>query len=202
MDSAPSMKDFDYTVFDSSGIKGVKDGKEYPISKEEWDKAHPEHKNIECAECSFVQDKETLLTFIISRELKEQAGSIPKFVGKFSMPGWVGHSSFYVFRCQECKSITVDYPHGYRGDCMFVRCGDCSYEIVLNPRKFRAIYKRDNLHVPREITWKEKRKKLKLLKEQMIKVEDLGVVPLVRPSSIENTMTLIQKIKLFLGLKS
>ena len=86
--------DYDYTIHDANGVAGVKDGKQYPISKEDWERENPhrEHRDSVCTECNFVRDKETLLTFLVPREQKEQATSKPLFVGNFTMPGWTGHS--------------------------------------------------------------------------------------------------------------
>ncbi|KKR02549.1 MAG: hypothetical protein UT29_C0001G0029 [Candidatus Yanofskybacteria bacterium GW2011_GWA1_39_13] len=151
MSVTPRLEDFDHTIHDSRGIVGVKDGIEYPVSKEEWDKAHPEHRNTGCKECTFVQDKDTLLTFIVPREAKEGATKEPKDCGIFTMPGWTGHSHFYLFKCVECGKVTVDYPHGYHGPYWYLRCDDCECTFDLSSSKFRSIYKDNNGFVPKFI---------------------------------------------------
>ena len=140
-----SISDYDYTVVDSRGIRGVKDGKEFPITEEEYRRKNPYHKDIGCTECSFVQDKETLLLWVISREAKEKATSKPSFIGKFTMPDWTGHSSFYLFRCKHNGTVVVDYPHGYTtlGSC-YLRCV-CGAKIILTNKED---YERDNIAVP------------------------------------------------------
>lgn len=148
MDSGLNIKDFEYFVSDSNGRKGFKDGKEYPISEEDWQKANPKHRDIECVECTFVSDKETLFLHNISREDKENVDEEPKFVGKFNMFGWIGHSSFYLFKCKFCKEIVLDYPHGYRGDFMYLRCDRCKEEVILVGKRYKDVYDRDGFHWP------------------------------------------------------
>ncbi len=104
-------------------LGGVKDGKEYPITEEEWQRIHPEHRNTECKECIFVKDAKTLLSSIIPREKKEKVGNKPEFIGKFTMPNWTGHLDFYLFRCKECGTVSVDYPHGRTGYLICNKCG-------------------------------------------------------------------------------
>ena len=149
MGLTPDLKDFDYTIHDSRGIVGVKDDIEYPVSKEEWQKAHPEHRNVGCKECAFVQDKDTLLTFIVSREAKEKASYEPKDCGMFTMTGWSGHSHFYLFKCVECGKVTVDYPHGYHGPYWYLRCDGCEQTFDLKSSRFRSIYQDNNGFVPK-----------------------------------------------------
>lgn len=49
-----SRSDFEYILFDSkNGIRGVKNGREFPISEEEWSKMNPPHR---CSACKFVAD--------------------------------------------------------------------------------------------------------------------------------------------------
>ena len=154
MGLTPRLEDFDHTTHDSRGIVGVKDGVEYSISEEEWKKAHPEHRNTECKECTFASNIEELLVFNVPKEMRDKANHRPEFIGKFTMPGWTGHSGFYLFKCEVCQEICVDYPHGYRGNgCLYLRCGQCGYEIVLTPRKYGDVYKRDNV-VPPPTFWK------------------------------------------------
>ena len=51
METIFNPKDYEYTVHDKDGIKAVKvlsDGtkQEVPVSKEDWGKAHPKHRDI------------------------------------------------------------------------------------------------------------------------------------------------------------
>ncbi len=136
MDSLQDQHDH-YYIFDSKGCRKVVDGKEYPITEEEYRRENPYHKDVGCTECSFVQDKETLLTFLIPRELKAKATNMPLLVGKFTMPEWTGHNNFYIFRCKRCDCVSVDYPHGYGAD-LWCHCG---WGVFLKWREKRKILK-------------------------------------------------------------
>lgn len=155
MSSEGISEDFDYTVSDSRGTRGVKDGQEYPIDPETWRKRHQNHKDTGCKECEFVRDKETILTFLANKEVRNSAGKNPVCLGKFTMPGWTGHASFYIFRCRSCEEICVDSPHGYRGEYMYLSCDSCRREIILNKKEHEQIYIADNLYVPRLISLKK-----------------------------------------------
>ncbi len=137
-----------YTLFDQRGIFKVIDGKEHQISEEEYRAANPEHRGSGCTECSFVDNANTLFVYRIPRELKDRASAEPVYVGKFTMPGWVGHSSFYIFKCEGCRRVLVDYPHGYSAGCLYVVCDDCRSKFIFHPRKNRDVYERDNIHIP------------------------------------------------------
>lgn len=138
-------------IYNSNGRRIIRGGKEYPLSDEELNKLYPVHKDSGCQDCSFVQDKQTLFTFIVPRELKERATKRPSFVGMFTMPDWAGHSAFYLFKCRECDSVSVDYPHGYTSQGrIFLRCDNCREKLVLHPFRNRDIYKRDKIHIPTE----------------------------------------------------
>lgn len=144
-----SLSDFDMVELGAGGIFGIKDGVKYLISQEEWREMNPEHRNTGCTECTFVQDQATLFTLFVSRELKETVGNDPVFVGKFTMPGWVGHSGFYLFKCKGCESVVVDYPHGYHGSYWYLRCKDCRHSLDMSSSKFRHIYQENNGFIPK-----------------------------------------------------
>ena len=151
MESSLVLPVYDHVIMDSEGIKGFKDGKEYPISEEDWKKAHPEHRYSGCKECAFASDIAQLFAFNVSREVREKATKEPKFVGKFTMSGWTGHSGFYLFKCAECGSVGVDYPHGYHGSYWYLRCGECNYTLDLNSSRYRSIYQDNDGFVPKFI---------------------------------------------------
>ena len=165
MESKPAVGDFEYTIHDTGGIVGVdKEGNKHPVSKEEWQKAYPEHRNAGCTECTFVLDQESLFTFFVPRELKEKATEEPFFVGEFTMPKWTGHSGFYLFKCQNCESAVVDYPHGYHGDLMYLRCSYCHASFDLTTQK--EIYKQEGGYIPvsvrlNSMNWRRARKMVK-----------------------------------------
>jgi len=133
--------DYDYTVHNSSGIVGIdKEGKRHLISEEEYQKAHPEHSTVGCKECIFVSDKQNIFVFNIDRQLKQTAGYDPVFVGKFTMPRWVGHSGFYLFKCKRCHQVCVDYVHGNNPR---IGCSFCEFGHYLNPIDHAEILKRE-----------------------------------------------------------
>lgn len=147
--STPKFSEFDYIVMDSNGIVGVKGEERVSITREEWDRAHPEHRNTDCKECTFVQDKESLLVFMVPREKRDRATSEPEFVGKFTMAKWTGHAAFYLFKCLECGKVIVDYAHGYTGPgYLYLTCGSCGDQKILDSRKYKAIYKMDGMSAP------------------------------------------------------
>ncbi len=144
MDSETNRPDYDYIISDANGRRKVVGDKEFPITEEEYRRENPYHKDSGCTECSFVQDKETLLLWVISREAKEKATPEPSSIGKFTMPGWTGHSSFYLFRCEYDGTVVVDYAHGYTtfGSC-YLRCA-CGAKLILTKKED---YERDNIAV-------------------------------------------------------
>ena len=142
-----SLSDFDMVELNSGGIYGIKDGVKNPISEEEWRRMNPEHGG--CAECKLVADKETILAFMVDRQLRQTVGYEPVFIGKFTMSRWVGHSGFYLFKCKECEAVVIDYPHGYHGPYWYLRCGNCGYSLDLSSSKFRSIYENNNGFIPK-----------------------------------------------------
>ena len=139
----------------------------------------------ECSGCSFVSDAETLLAFLVPREVRARASQKPEFVGKFTMSGWSGHSGFYVFRCPDCEEVRIDYPHGYcENGCLYIRCDKCRFRIVFYPGEYRDVYKRENVVAP-PTTWEifkdlwKNRKKFKALRKnaaaEVEAVEAMGV---------------------------
>jgi hypothetical protein len=35
-------------------------------------------------------------------------------VGIYSKSGWSGELEFFIFRCQKCKILNIDFPNGFR----------------------------------------------------------------------------------------
>ncbi len=173
MDSVASRQDYDYTITDADGHIGVKDGKKYPITDEEWQKAYPEHRNTDCKECTFVLDVETILAFHVPKNERDKAIPEPKFIGKFTMSGWSGHSSFYLFQCKYDGTVVVDYPHGYTplGSC-YLRCA-CGTKVIL---KKKEDYERDNMHVsPVALGFRENYKNNLKMFEELEKSKPMNV---------------------------
>lgn len=185
-------------IVDSKGRRVIRGGKEHPLSDEDFRKLYPVHKDSGCQDCIFVQDKQTLLTFIVPRQLKTGATKRPSFVGMFTMPGWTGHSAFYLFKCVECSWVSIDYPHGYTSQgLIFLRCDNCREKLVLRPFRDRDIYKRDNVHIPTKPSRKERKQLADLMKARRIegldKIQAMGIVPLVNKHEVE-PRTLIQRL--------
>lgn len=126
----------------------------------------------ECSECSFVQDAETIRTFLVTRDDKKMATKKPRFIGKFTMSGWTGHSGFYLFKCEECGNVCVDYPHGYTSfGLMYLRCNYCKELLTLEVKEERPLYERENFHIPPEIL-EERRAELY---ETIAGIEEQGI---------------------------
>ncbi len=104
----------------------------------------------QCAECSFVESKDQILTYNVSKENKKRANLKPMFVGFFTMEGYAGHCAFYIFRCQQCGCLSLDYPHGFtEGGCLYLKCYDCQYRLVLYAKKrYGQIYEREGMPKP------------------------------------------------------
>lgn len=150
----------------------------------------------ECSECTFVPDADTLLTFCVSRELRNSVSHEPVFVGKFTMNGWVGHSGFYLFHCPDCEDVCVDYPHGYRENgYLYIRCGRCRYEVTFTPgRKYKEIYKREKVVAPptfwetiREL-WRLRKRNNELRKSAAIIEDKYGVRVIVNGKDTSKRM--------------
>lgn len=122
MSSTNTLAEYDYIVFDSRGFRKVINGIEYPLTDAESEEYRREHKDTDCAECLFVTDHETLLTFNIEKEQKGTVGEEPVFIGNYTMPKWKGHLPFYLFRCICCGEAVVDYPHGYNNRLNCMKC--------------------------------------------------------------------------------
>ena len=114
---------------------------ETSLTKEEYDKIYPKHKDTDCKECTFVQDKETILTFFVDRESRENVGADPKLVGSFCLPGFTGHLNFYLFRCPCCGNASVSYIHGVRK----LGCLTCGEVMRLDPVRDKDIFIREGV---------------------------------------------------------
>jgi len=183
----PAIGDFEYTIHDKNGIVGVKDGNKFPISQEDWRKAHPLHRDSGCKECTFIDSKNrvplsgfalrlrtsgymtmsfarilvvTILVLIslgtlfsgsilrgilgllmsgglhlLLRSLAKREDSIKK-LGRYSLPDWAGHATWYGFICQKCGEESRDYVHGYA----YLICEHCKERTYVKGRRF---YKND-----------------------------------------------------------
>lgn len=120
-----------------------------------------------CPDCTFVTDFDPPSFPNTVQKLVKKAGKKPKFCGLFTMPGWSGHNGFYVFRCQECRQLSIDYPHGYTGDglrsgLLYLRCGICDYQSLIYDKK---IYAFQGISAPPSL-WKIFKR---LLKRELLK---------------------------------
>lgn len=130
MDSAPNIPDFEYTILDHKGRRGIKDGKEYLITEEEYRKNNPFHKDTDCKECIFAPTDEDIILYYVPRELKESIGTDPVFIGKFCLPFMLSHLNYYIFRCNFCSEVVVSYLYG-GGRRLW--CPTCRDYIRLDP---------------------------------------------------------------------
>jgi len=147
MSSGETVRDYDFLITDSNGTRKVKNGIEYPITEDDLPK---KHQDSGCTECIFVGDPETILAFKVNRQLRQTVGYKPIFVGKFTMPGWVGHSGFYLFKCKECNEVCVDYPHGYTDyGLIYLVCCFCGEKLPLEVTEERSIYERERVYIPK-----------------------------------------------------
>jgi hypothetical protein len=95
-----------------------------------------QHDDQECGQCTFVAnrgcvhyspDQERGVTlshvdvfWVMLRRLTWEDKAIP--IGLFTMPGWNGHTTIYLFHCMECGLVSRDYLHGYP---LFLSCEHC-----------------------------------------------------------------------------
>src|SRR3989344_6878058 len=138
MSSSDKRPEYDYIIHDAKGSRKVIDGKEYPLEEKDLPK---DHRDTGCTECSYVADANIIRMFPEVRALRESVGIEPVFVGKFTMPKWSGHSSFYLFQCASCAELSVDYPHGYHGEFVYVRCRSCGERFDFSSPDHREVYK-------------------------------------------------------------
>ena len=134
----------DYEVEDSSIVK-------------------PKHDAEKCGECIFVANKESIY---VSPTDKKGATYKPRFLGKFTMPGWVGHLGFYIFRCKNCENVSVDYTHngGYKDfDLICFRCDVCREKLPLELPEERGIYEREGAYIPPATKKERKQKFMKMI---------------------------------------
>src|SRR3989338_3421605 len=94
------------------------------------------HKENGCIDCKFAPDKNSIFVWHTKKELKEHISKKPAFVGLFTLPGWVGHSGFYLFKCGNCGKTVIDHPHGYtEHGLLFLRCDSCEVKFSIKPNK-------------------------------------------------------------------
>lgn len=163
---ALGLKNISYTVFEDGKIKDVKydkDGNktEVEITEEEHRKRNPEHRNSGCKQCIFTPSLKDLLLYTISLEQRQDATTKPHYIGRFHMPGWTGHSGFYLFKCKNCNAVGVDYPHGYTdGGKLYLRCSECRYKLVVHPKKDSSVYEREGMATDEYIEMENRKESL------------------------------------------
>lgn len=103
----------------------------------------------ECEYCVFVANTESIaLTPALKRKLvptfwellcvsisRRRYDDAITSVGKFTMPQWSGHATFYAFFCPDCREIRVDYLHGHHH---YLACGECDFRWHVLGRRFYA----------------------------------------------------------------
>jgi len=116
------LPEVDYTIHDIEGITGVKGDRKFPITEEQWRRMHPEHKTTGCAKCRFAENYDGIVNLVSDKSRRRALRGKVVSIGLFTMPNWIGHINFYLFKCPDCKNITANYPPG---DGDFVRCTHC-----------------------------------------------------------------------------
>lgn len=101
----------------------------------------------QCPDCTFVANEESIFAGWAN---KIKADKKPRLVGCFTMPNWVGHSNFYLFRCSVCGVDSVDYPHGYTSDgirdgLLYLSCQSCK---AVQPLYGKDVYKASGMPTP------------------------------------------------------
>lgn len=98
------------------------------------------------------------------------------------MSGWTGHSGFYLFRCESCGEVCIDYPHGYTDfGLMFLRCDHCRETLTLEVTEERSVYEREKVFIPKET----RDERIRDLNEVLAGVEDKGVRVII-PESVHH----------------
>jgi len=111
----------------------------------------------ECENCTHVFKKEDIYA---APDIVRALESTPVFLGFFALSGWVGHEAFYVFRCQKCKDILVDCPHGYiKLGLLYFNCRNCGKMPIEVPGN-EEIYRRAEIPVP-PASMRKRRKEIK-----------------------------------------
>ena len=129
MSSGEVSCDHDYLIYDSNGVRKVKDGVESPATEDDLPK---NHQDSGCTECAFVANSESI--FVSSSQKNQCKRGIIIKLGLFTKPKWVGHLIHYAFQCSNCGHISVDYGHGYR---LYITCNSCNTNRLL-ARRFYA----------------------------------------------------------------
>lgn len=181
MGFSAKASDYDFTIHDANGVVGVKDGVEHIIKKDDWDRENPhiEHRDSGCTECRFVQDKETIFIYLVSRDIKDKVTNKPLLVGKFTMTGWTGHYGFYLFRCESCSHVSVDRLHGYTDfGLMYLRCDFCQKILPIEVTNEREIYETEGVYIPKPT----REERLQDLNNVIARVEQKGIKVIVASS--------------------
>ncbi len=135
MDFVPGVPEDEAVFFDGNVRTVIRNGQRVVISEEEYCRMNPFHKDTDCKECNFVGDKEDILLYHVSRELRENIGDEPIFVGKFCEPIMTGHQPYFLFRCGFCNHVSVNCISGRRR----LFCRNCKEQTRLDPAKYQDI---------------------------------------------------------------
>ncbi len=95
-------------------------------------------------------------------------------LGKFTLPGWPSHATWYLFECGSCGTIQKNYPQRYT-DHGFVKlpCEGCGAYYALAQRRF---YENDDLAMPPILMTKQERKEAWL--QEVERRKNFGKTPL------------------------
>ncbi len=112
----------------------------------------------ECDGCTFVASREAIY---VDPEVVRNTTVKPSFVGFFTLPGWTGHLSFYVFKCPDCEMVSLDYPHGYTDfGLLYLKCNVCNRVLPLEVPQNEEIYRKEEMPLPLP-TLRERKREIK-----------------------------------------
>jgi ribosomal protein S27E len=100
-----------------------------------------------CGKCQFVGHQDFIVVtpqqraeagMTIGKALRARIGLYDPedaivFLGRYSLPRWVGHSAFWLFTCPGCLEQSVDYLHGHR---LYLKCSSCGLLMHVYSARF------------------------------------------------------------------
>ncbi|HUO75813.1 MAG TPA: hypothetical protein VMU12_02795 [Candidatus Paceibacterota bacterium] len=109
--------------------------------------AERSHDADACGQCTFVADRDFIVVTSAQRQqaevtLAKKLRSLAGFydleetiipLGRFTLPRWNGHATFWLFTCGDCQQQSVDYLHGYR---LYLKCQHCGANLRVIGERF------------------------------------------------------------------
>lgn len=126
--------------------KQLPDGTPYEVL-EPGDPPKPVHDADACGQCTFVAHPDFIRA--TSAQVEEALPSLwralmidlglsdPEHLivplGLYTLPGWTGHNTFWLFQCPSCETMCADYLHGWR---LYLKCGQCGEHLSVEGNRF------------------------------------------------------------------